>query len=143
MSDPKPPMRWNYRRRAVGVIVCFAPVVLFVVSLLSDLLSARESRLDISSVIGLIVGSFPLPCINFYLAFIRPRLHIWRHGSLEGLRNVSGVPLLGTCLIVLGGVFGFGDWRSAAIGLVALALDTGGLPWIAIATWHDRSFWDE
>ena len=143
MSDLKPPMRWNYRRRAVGLAICFAPAVLFVVSLIVDLLSTRESWLEILSVIGLAIGSFPVPCINFYLSFIRPRLHIWRHGSLEGLRNVSGVPLLGTCLIVLGGVFGFGDWRSAAIGLVALALDTGGLPWIAIATWHDRSFWDE
>jgi hypothetical protein len=41
-----------------------------------------------------------------------------------------------------GGWFAFGDWRMATIGLIALALDTGGLPWALIATWRDESFWD-
>ena len=143
MTDPGAPRRRNYLTRAVGVIVCFAPVALFVTSLLFDLLSTRESWLERSSVIGLAIGSFPLPCLNFYLTFVRPWRHIRRHGSLQGIRNVSVVPLLGTILIVLGGIFGFGDWRSATIGLVAVALDTGGLPWCLLATWHDHSFWDD
>jgi len=124
------------------VIVCFAPVILLVVSLLVDLTSTRESWLETSSVIGLAIGSFPVPFINFYLAFIRPWRHVRRHGSLEGLRNVSVLPVLGTLLIVFGGVTAFGDWRSAIIGLLALALDPGGVPWIPIWTWRDRSFWD-
>jgi len=84
-----------------------------------------------------------VPLINFHLAFIRPWLHIRRHGSMEGLRNVSGIPLIGTLLVVLGGISGFGDWRAATIGLIALAIDTGGLPWFLIAAWRDQSFWDE
>jgi hypothetical protein len=51
------------------------------------------------------------------------------------------MPLLGTLLVVLGGLVGLADWRSAAVGLVALVLDIGGLPWFLLATWRDRSFW--
>jgi hypothetical protein len=86
---------------------------------------------------GLLVGGF-----NFYLAVIRPLLYALRHGSSEGQRRVSGVPLLGTLLATAGGAVGFGDWRSAAIGLVTLTIDLGGLPWFLIATWRDESLWD-
>jgi hypothetical protein len=55
---------------------------------------------------------------------------------------VRPAPLIGTFLVLFGGFFGFGDWRAATIGLVALACDTGGLPWALIATWRDQSFWD-
>lgn len=54
--------------------------------------------------------------------------YVWRHDLTEGLRNVSALPLLGTLLVVTRGVMGFCDWRSAVVGLVALAIDFGGLP---------------
>lgn len=143
MSDPHVRLKWNYCRRAVGVAVCFAPVVLLVASLLVDLCSSRESWLGITSLVGLAVGCLTLPAINFYLSFIRPMLYRWRHGSFEGMRNISGGSLLGTMLIVLGAVGAFGDWRAATIGLFALAIDTGGSPWFVISTWRDNGFWDE
>jgi hypothetical protein len=87
---------------------------------------------------GLLVGG-----INLYIAIIRPALYAWRHGSTAGLTNVSVAPLFGNLLVVAGGIVGFGDWRSAAVGLAALALDFGGLPWFLVMTWRDRSFWDE
>jgi hypothetical protein len=59
------------------------------------------------------------------------------------MRNVSGLPLVGTLLVVLGGIAGFGDWRVGVIGLVVLALDTGGSPWFLVATWRDSGLWDE
>lgn len=80
--------------------------------------------------------------LNFYLSSIRPLLLIRRHGSLEGIPHVSGFPLAGTVLVLLGGLFGFGAWGTALFGLLALVLDTGGLPWFLISTWGDSSMWD-
>src|SRR5262245_3525559 len=132
------PPRVNYTRRAIGAALCLAPVALLVASLGAGVAYPREGRLGLGlTVSGLLPGGF-----NFYLSFIRPWLYAWRHGSTEGLSHVSGIPALGTFLVVAGGVIGFCDWRAAAVGLVALALDTGGLPWF-LTTWRDRSFWDE
>jgi hypothetical protein len=44
--------------------------------------------------------------------------------------------------VVWGGSIGFGEWPTAVVGLAALALDTGGLPWFLIQTWRDEGFWD-
>jgi hypothetical protein len=63
---------------------------------------------------------------------------------MQGYHFVSCIPLFGTLLIVtFGGFLAFSDWRVAVVGLVALTLDTGGSPWFLIATWKDRSLWDE
>jgi hypothetical protein len=128
----------NYTRRAIGAAICLAPVVLLLASVGVGLAHPRESGLGVGiSVAGLLFGS-----CNLYLALIRPARYVWRHGSTEGLRHVSVVPLLGTLLVVTGGIIGFCDWRSAAVGIVALAIDFGGLPWFLVATWRDRSLWD-
>jgi hypothetical protein len=135
-GQPEP--RTNYVRRAVGVVACFAPVALLLASLGVGLGFPRESGFGLGlATAGLVVAGF-----NLYLAAVRPVLYSWRHGSTEGMRNVSGLPVLGTLLVVVGGVIGFADWRSAAAGLVALVLDTCGLPWFLLATWSDRSLWD-
>ena len=55
---------------------------------------------------------------------------------------MSGLPLIGTAILNVAGILGFGTMPTAVIGLVALALDTGGLPWFLVVTWHDKSFWD-
>jgi hypothetical protein len=83
-----------------------------------------------------------LAVLNVFLSVIRPTVYRWRRGSLDGLRNISGVPLIGTLFVVLAGFVGFGDWRVAVAGLVALAFDIGGLPWVLVAIWRDYSFWD-
>jgi len=79
---------------------------------------------------------------NFYFSFIRPWLLIRRHGSLDGIPHVSGAPIVGTLLVLLGGVFGFGAICTSLIGILALTLETGGAPWFLIATWRDASLWD-
>jgi hypothetical protein len=61
---------------------------------------------------------------------------------MEGLRFISGIPVLGTLFVFASLLAGYGDRRAAAIGAIALALDLGGLPWFVIATWRDRSLWD-
>ena len=89
------------------------------------------------AVLGLLLG-----ILNAYLSMIRPCLYRLRHGSMEGYRFVSGLPLVGSVLVIAAGVFGFGALPTAVVGLVTLALDTGGLPWFLIATWRDGSLWD-
>lgn len=127
----------NYRRRVVGALLLLLPVWLLVASLVVGLGSTRENRLGDWQWIGA-AAILPIPVLNCYLAFIRPRLY----GARVGYRNISGIPLFGTLLVIVFGWLAFGDWLVATTGLVALALDTGGLPWFLIATWRDESFWD-
>lgn len=86
---------------------------------------------------ALVVGG-----LNFYLSFIRGPIYRRRNGSLEGYKHVSGIPMIGSLLVVAGTVLGFGAAFCAGLGLLAVALDTGGTPWFLIATWKDSSFWD-
>lgn len=136
-------LKWNSFRRALGVVIFFSPMYLLVASLIVSLWSQQGKWLNITSIMGLSLGCLPLPAVNFYLSFIRPMLYRWRHDSLEGMKHISGGPLLGTVLIVFGAVGAFGDWRAATIGLFALAIDTGGSPWFVVEAWRDRGFWDD
>ena len=80
--------------------------------------------------------------LNFYLSCVRPALFRWRYGSLEQYRHVSGIPMVGTILVVVGGLLGFGSVVTASVGVVAMSLDTGSSTWFVLATWKDSSFWD-
>jgi hypothetical protein len=131
--------RRNSRRRAIGITVCLLPILLMVASIVVGLFWPRTSP------VGVVLALFAVPLVflNLYLAAARPSLYRRRHGSMEGYRNVSGVPLIGNLLAVIGCVVGFCDWRAATVGLFALVCDVGGLPWFIVATWRDPSFWDE
>ncbi|AKV02304.1 hypothetical protein AKJ09_08967 [Labilithrix luteola] len=80
--------------------------------------------------------------LNFHLSFVRGLLYRRATGSLDGYRHVSGLPMVGTLLVVIGTLLGFGSAVCAAIGLLAIGIDTGGLVWFLIATWKDSSLWD-
>jgi hypothetical protein len=113
-------------------------VVLLLASLGVGLAYPRYSGFGIGlAIVGALVAA-----LNAYLSFVRPLLYAWRHGSINGMKNISGIPVLGTFFVVASGVLGFADWRVAAVGLVALVLDTGGIPWFLLMTWLDRSLWD-
>lgn len=131
-------MRVNYARRLLGTAICFGPVVLIVVSLIV----AASSLNGEFAGLGLALAGFVIGLLNAYLSFARPQLYLWRHRSLDGYRHVSGVPAIGTLFVTMSGVGGFGELPTATIGLIALSLDTGGLPWFLIATWRDRQLWD-
>lgn len=137
MVDGEPPPQRNYRRRAVGVVVCLAPVLVLFVSLFAGV-PPRDGAMGL----GVAVCALPVALLNFHLSFVRPALYRWRNGSMDGFRYVSGFPLFGNLFVVIGGAIGFGDWRTTGVGLVALALDTGGLPWFLFMTWRDQSLWD-
>ena len=83
-----------------------------------------------------------IAAINFHLSFIRPRFFRFRRGSMDGYRHVSGIPIVGTLLLSIGALSGFGAIGSALIGIGAFVLDTGGSAWFIVATWRDRSLWD-
>jgi len=136
-SEQQP--RRSYTRRAIGLALCFSPLILLLCSAVVALV--RSERRPFAAI-GFIVGALLFACLNFYLSFIRPWWLRRRHGSLDGIRHVSGLPIIGTILVLLGGVLGFGAMGTALLGLVAVTLDTGGAPWFLIATWRDSSFWD-
>lgn len=130
--------RVNMLRRGVGIAVCLAPVLLLLASLVFWTMYSDGGFAGL----GLAVAGLLFGILNSYLSFVRPWLYHWRRGSMDGHRFVSGLPLFGTLFVVFGGVVGFGELPTALIGLATLVLDTGGLPWFLIATWHDRSLWD-
>ena len=130
--------RVNYIRRATGIAICFGPVVLLSVSLFYGTGGWTGEFVGLGcTVLGLLIG-----LLNVHLSFVRPRLYFWRHRSLEGYQFVSGIPVVGTFFVVIGGILGFRELPTAAIGLITLILDTGGSPWFLIMTWRDRSMWD-
>lgn len=131
-------LRTNYLRRGLGIVVCFAPVVLLLASLGVGLAYPRQSGIGI----GLALFASLIAGLNFSLSFVRPLAYSWRHGSTKGMRNISGIPMVGTFFAAASGIIGFADRRSAAVGLAALIFDTGGLPWLLLMTWRDRSLWD-
>jgi hypothetical protein len=129
----------NIVRRAFGVVLAFSPLALLLASIAVGI--TRSQRPHFAGV-GFIVAASVVAVLNFYLSFIRPRLFLLRRGSMDGYRHVSVFPMLGTILLTLGALFGFGAIGSALIGIGAFALDTGGSAWFLICTWRDRSFWD-
>ena len=82
-------------------------------------------------------------CINFYYSFFRPlwQFHVLRTPK-EKYKHISGIPLIGSLLVLLGGIFSFGAMGTAIFGLIVYAIDTGGIIWFIINTWKDHSLWD-
>ena len=129
----------NYARRAFGASLAFSPLLLLLASLVVGIIRSQQPSF---AAVGFMIGAAAFAILNFHLSFIRPRLYLFRHGSMDGYRFVSGLPIVGTVLAILGAFFGFGAIGSAIIGIAAFALDTGGSGWFVVATWRDHSFWD-
>lgn len=136
MTDASPYRRAIFKR-SIGICIALAPAVLAVVSIFSD-------RAPSSSAAGISLGSISLAiaAVNVWLSFIRPSLWKNKHGTMDGFRHASGIPGLGTIFAILASVIGFGSDLSAMLTLLAMVVDTGGLPWFVWATWSDSSFWD-
>lgn len=128
--------RTNYICRLAGVIICLAPVALTLASLLGR--PARSSRL----VLLPLAFAAGIGLLNFHLSFVRPWMFKRRHGSFENYQFVSGLPAIGTVVVVLTVIASFGVRLVAFAGLAILAIDTGGLPWFLLSTWRDRGLWD-
>ncbi len=126
-------------RRALGAILALSPVLLLFASIVGGIVGVRTSLVGGMAVM---IPAAAIALLNFYLSFLRGRLYVRRHGSLDGYRYVSGLPIIGTVLVVIGALLGFGELAVAALGLVVMAADTGGSVWFLISTWRDASLWD-
>ena len=142
VPDGKEPAvyKTNYRRRGFGILVGVSPLLLLGASLLFSV--ASGNRQSTPALVVMIVAMF-IAVRNFYLSFIRPFVFHKRGGAFDAYKHVSGIPIIGTLVIVVGAVLGFGSALCSALGLVAMALDTGGSVWFLVATWRDVSLWDD
>jgi phosphatidylserine synthase len=73
---------------------------------------------------------------NFYLSYIRYSL-FYMTGRQSEFRYVSGIPLVGSLIVVLSLIFlRLPHWATLA-GVVLAVLDTGGIHWfIGSVAWH-------
>ena len=71
--------------------------------------------------------------INFYLSFLRYPVRRLLGQTPEEIRFVSGIPMVGTALVLLAGVFvrQWDAWMASA-AIAILLVDTGGVLWIII-----------
>ena len=120
-------------RRVLGVAAELSPVFLLVASLVWSVLRGSQPH---PVGVGIITGALAIGALNFHLSFVRGLLYRRANGSIEGYRHVSGFPLIGSVLVVIGAAVGFGSALCATLGLLAMALDTGGSVWFLIATWE-------
>lgn len=67
--------------------------------------------------------------LNFYLSFLRYPSYLWRGGSKESYRFISGIPILGSLIVYL-------LYRNAhlpdtlqIVAIILIAVDTGGIHW--------------
>ena len=117
--------------------MCLSPVLLVLSSFARGLAEPHPplpglAWMGVAAAVGL---------LNLWYSFGRWWLHVKRGRAPETFRHSTGVPGLGTLLVVLGCCVSFGSIATAALGLAVLAMDTGGTPWFLAATWKDESLW--
>ena len=129
----------NVVRRFIGVVLCSLPAFLAVVCAAwpREVSGPRQAAGLTLVALALLIGG-----LNLNLIMIRPARYLRRHGSFEGFRFVSGVPMVGTLLVIAGCLAAFGSPLVGSLGLLAVLVDAGGLPWIPYLTWQDASLWD-
>ena len=125
-------------RRWIGTCVCLSPALLVVLSLAWGAVEEPHAPMPGLAWMGVALA---VGLINVWFSFGRWWLHRARGGELSTFRRASGLPLLGTILVVLGGLVSFGSIPTAVVGVVVLAIDTGGTPWFLVMTWKDESLW--
>jgi hypothetical protein len=127
----------NYARRMMGVLICTLPITVPAASVIAGRFYQRPPLVGL----GFISAALLIASINFCLSFMRPAF-VRRFRSAADYCQVSGIPLIGTLLILVGSLYGFGASGTAVLGAITALIDTGGLPWFLAATWRDASFWD-
>lgn len=134
----------NWARRSIGVVVALLPVALLISSIIAGMHGMRSS---LPGGMAVMIAAALIGALNFYLSFLRGYFYLRRHGSAgnnrsDGYQHVSGFPMIGTVLVLIGATLAFGDIPTAVLGLCVMSLDTGGSVWFLISTWRDSSLWD-
>jgi hypothetical protein len=86
---------------------------------------------------GLLAIAFLFAVYNGYLSWVRPLCYRRKHGSIEGYRFVSGIPLAGTIFATLAVISAPTHAPVVALAIVTQLIDTGGLLWFVIAIWRE------
>jgi hypothetical protein len=123
----------------LAAALCLSPVAVLAASIIYGTACGTSLSWGLAPVL---VAAL-LAVLNLHLSFTRPLLHRWKHGSLAGYRFVSGVPLVGTALVLAGVLPCFGDVVTASAGLAVLAADPLSPLWFLAMTWKDSSLWDD
>jgi hypothetical protein len=106
--------------RSLGVVLCVAPVFLLVASAIHVPLHPLHVPRALDGVLTALGALAMLAALA--VCVLNRRL-----SSLDRpAKHVSPVPMVGTFLVVIGGLLGYGSLLLALLGLTALALDTGG-----------------
>jgi hypothetical protein len=137
----------NALRRFLGIVLALVPFVLVVAIGLFDLhlprlISSFAGAATIASMIGyacFAMGALAC-CANFYLSYVRYPIHRLLFGSAQ-YRWISGLPLFGTVLLVIGFFAMLPFSYSTLLAVVLLTIDTAGPLWFVMTTWHDDSLW--
>jgi len=64
--------------------------------------------------------------------FFRPLLLKYLRKNKDGVRHVSGIPVVGTVLLLMASVISFGDNVTAVLSLISVLTDASGVPWLII-----------
>jgi hypothetical protein len=126
----------NYFRRTIGAVICLSPFGVLAASIFCC------NRAPSSYAIWFLVPGTIIAILNLYLSLLRPLRYRWRGQPTEDYRHISGIPLIGTLLILAAAVIGFGSFVVATAGIAATLADTGSPFWFLVATWKDQSLWD-
>ena len=105
--------RTSYLRRGIGVLGCGAPVLLLVASMVSVVIAG--DRPDTIGSVTMVVA-IAIAALNFYLSAVQRLVFRRRNGSLDGYKHISGLPGIGSLVVVAGAVVGFGSGRSPIAG---------------------------
>jgi hypothetical protein len=130
---------WQVRRCLLAIVFLILPLALLFGSFAYGLVRPRDTGIGLWCMLPASL----IALLNVYLSWIRPAIHFLVQGSMTRYRFASGIPAIGTFLILTGGLLGFGNRTTALTGIVLLLLDTGGLPWFVVATLNDRSCFGE
>ena len=142
MSSNEQPTKTNYLRRILGAILCLLPLEAAVASLIVGLFGQQRPFFPDWHIVASEITAIAIALFNLYLSLIRPWIHQLIHRSREGYRYISGAPMVGNILVVVGVVAGFGSIGIALLAIVATILNTGDSLWFLIWTWKDKSLWD-
>lgn len=84
--------------------------------------------LDFLKWAAFVFGAY-LCLLNFYISFLRYRIHLWRGLPKESYKFVSGIPLLGSLIVFL--LVRCTNLPPAMqyAGVVLIVIDTGGIHW--------------
>ena len=138
---PAPPK--NHLRRAVRVLFCLLPVIVALASLAAGL--AGWETLSVAALLagrGCLFLAGLVAAYNFYLSFLRLLIHRLLGRPMESYRFVSGTPVIGDVLVVLGCLLSFGVVDTAEFGLGVAVFNTGGMLCFLVTTWRDTDVWD-